>query len=219
MDQEPRQHPWFDAVRVRFDCATAPRSAVWTETLLRYRTERCAAVRFRSLFEDLAQDGPQLHHDVAGHACWKKGATAIRTGFLRHDPTKGVELPRSNKRRIMPPTKEQVWRLIDCAGDIGGHANGILYVDAFTGLRRNEILAYRFCDIDWLNKEVVVTPRGFQARCDRWCSQMGVAHWTSEIRKIKPTRHTTGIRSPVTFESPGPHGASGSLYPRPKVVF
>lgn len=86
----------------------------------------------------------------------KKGASAIKRGFLRSDPTKGVELPARHHRKIQPLPVETVWKLIDTAEELGGVGRSIVFVDAFTGLRRNEILALSFPDIDWRSGELVV---------------------------------------------------------------
>lgn len=86
----------------------------------------------------------------------KKGASALKRGFLRHDPTRGVEMPAQNQKQIIPPTPEEVWRLIDAGEEIGGVGRDMIFVDAFTGLRRNEILAIQYSDVDWTNKELVI---------------------------------------------------------------
>ena len=86
----------------------------------------------------------------------KKGASAIKRGFLRVDPTKGVELPACHHRKIQPFPVETVWKLIDAAEELGGPGRALVYLDAFTGLRRNEILALNFTDVDWRTGELAV---------------------------------------------------------------
>ena len=78
----------------------------------------------------------------------KKGSSAVKRGYIRHDPTRGVELPSQHAKLIVPPSKEQVWQLIDTAAELGKLGHALVYMDAFTGLRRNEILALEFSDID-----------------------------------------------------------------------
>jgi integrase len=41
--------------------------------------------------------------------------------------------------------------------DLGELGHAIVYMDAFTGLRRNEILVLEFTDIDWFTREVSVS--------------------------------------------------------------
>jgi len=86
----------------------------------------------------------------------EKGSSAIRQGYIRFDPLMGVELPSLMEREITPPSVESVWKLIDAAADMGSVRYGIVYLGAFTGLRRGEILALRFEDVDWFQNELVV---------------------------------------------------------------
>ena len=86
----------------------------------------------------------------------KKGASAVKRGFLRHDPTRGIEMPAMDPKQIVPPAREEVWKLVDAAEELGGIGRDMVFIDAFTGLRRNEILALQYTDIDWTNKEVVI---------------------------------------------------------------
>src|SRR5262249_10109474 len=48
----------------------------------------------------------------------KKGASAIKRGYIRHDPTRGLELPSRVNQSVQPPTPEQVWKLIDTAQEL-----------------------------------------------------------------------------------------------------
>jgi integrase len=87
----------------------------------------------------------------------KKGASAVKRGYIRHDPTRGLEPPSRHSKPIVPPSIEQVWKLIDAAVELGELGHAIVCTDAFTGLRRNEILALEFTDIDWFTREVSVS--------------------------------------------------------------
>jgi integrase len=102
----------------------------------------------------------------------KNGASAIKRGFLRSDPTKGVELPVRHHHKIQPLPIETVWQLIDAAEELGGIGRSIVFVDAFTGLRRNEILALGFPDIDWQSGELVV-----RRAVSKTVSEDGVRKW------------------------------------------
>ena len=70
--------------------------------------------------------------------------------------TRGVEMPTKDQRQIVPPTPDEVWKLVDAGEEIGGQGRDMIFVDAFTGLRRNEILELQYTDVDWTNKELVV---------------------------------------------------------------
>jgi integrase len=62
----------------------------------------------------------------------------------------------SNQKQVVPPTPEEVWKLVDAGEEIGGPGRDMIFIDAFTGLRRNEILALQYTDVDWTNKELVI---------------------------------------------------------------
>ena len=84
----------------------------------------------------------------------KKGGSAARRGFMHQDPTLGVELPPLDPAEIIPPTPEQAWNLIEAAKAIGGIRYAASYIGAFTGVRRNEALGLRICDVKWFNNEL-----------------------------------------------------------------
>ena len=86
----------------------------------------------------------------------QKGSSAIKQGFIRFDPLVGVELPSLDKSEIIPPTVQEVWQLIDTAAEMKSVGYGIIYLGAFTGLRRGEVLALRFEDVDWFQNVLTV---------------------------------------------------------------
>src|ERR1035437_3960794 len=120
---------------------------------------------------------------LRGMLVGKKGGSAIKRGYIRHDPTKGVELPPIVHRNIQPPTRKQVWKLIDTAQVLAktskaaqvGHP--VIYVDAFTGLRRGEGLALCFADIDWFASEIVVSKAVLRVKANdgvhKWAWALG----------------------------------------------
>ena len=118
----------------------------------------------------------------------KKGASAIKRGFLRSDPTKGVELPARHHRKIQPLAIETVWKLIDAAEELGGVGHPIVFVDAFTGLRRNEILALNFTDVDWRSHELVVRRAVSKTVSDdgvrKWLWGMGPPKSQKSVRRL-----------------------------------
>src|SRR5205823_10804008 len=58
----------------------------------------------------------------------KKGASAVKRGFLRHDPTRGVEAPTKDQKQVVPPTPEEVWNLIDAGEEIGGPGRDMIFI-------------------------------------------------------------------------------------------
>ena len=86
----------------------------------------------------------------------RKGPSALRRGVAFRDSTLGIELLPLQSRQIIPPTPEQMWKLINTAKEIGGLGYPLTYLAAFTGVRRNEALALRFDDVGWFTNEVNV---------------------------------------------------------------
>jgi integrase len=87
----------------------------------------------------------------------RKGGSAIQLGLIRYDPCEGLELPHVDHREMSLLTVPQTWELINAASMFGRMVHGMVYLGAYTGLRRGELLALTFQDIDFLNKELRVT--------------------------------------------------------------
>jgi integrase len=68
-----------------------------------------------------------------------------------------------------------------------------VYMDAFTGLRRNEILALEFTDIDWFSKEVSVTKA-----ISKTAAHDGVHKWQWEIGSPKSPKSVRRVALPET---------------------
>ena len=118
----------------------------------------------------------------------KRGASAIKRGFLRSDPTKGVELPSRLHRKIRPLSVETVWKLIDAAEELGELRRSLVFLDAYTGLRRNEILALHFSDIDWQSHELLVqraiSKRVSDDAARKWTWVLGPPKSAKSIRRV-----------------------------------
>ena len=119
----------------------------------------------------------------------KKGGSAIKRGYIRHDPTLGVELPPIVHRNIQPPTQEQVWKLIDTAQELAASSkcaqvgHSAVFLGPFSGPRRGELLALSFVDIDWFAREIVVSKSISRVKaCD------GVHKWAWELGPTKNGR-------------------------------
>ena len=63
----------------------------------------------------------------------------------------------------------------------------MIFVDAFTGLRQNEILALQYTDVDWTNKELVI----YKAVSKTKVSD-GVRKWEWQIGSTKSRNRTVG---------------------------
>jgi integrase len=84
----------------------------------------------------------------------KFGQSAVKQGYIRHNPAKGIELPKRDKKEAIPPTPQEVSQLAAAAQEIGGARPGMILVESSTGARRGEFLAWQYGDIDWFNSEI-----------------------------------------------------------------
>lgn len=118
----------------------------------------------------------------------KRGGSAIKRGLLRADPTKGVELPSKGHRKIQPLSVEAVWKLIDAAEELGEPHRALVYLDAHTGLRRNEILALQFTDVDWKTQELViqkaVSKQAAEDEVRKWLWTIGSPKSAKSVRRV-----------------------------------
>jgi integrase len=121
----------------------------------------------------------------------KKGASAIKRGFLRHDPTRGVEMPSTEQKQVVPPTREEVWKLVDAGEKMGGPGRDMIFIDAFTGFRRNEILALQYTDVDWKNKEIVINKAVSKTKASD-----GVHKWEWRIGPPKSRKSNRRVAAP-----------------------
>jgi integrase len=77
----------------------------------------------------------------------------MKQKLMRSNPAAGLEVPKVVKAKIEPSTVESVRAILEQApADI----RLLFQLDALTGLRRGEILALQWRDVDWLNSELIV---------------------------------------------------------------
>ena len=67
---------------------------------------------------------------LAGMLYSKKSSSAIRQGYIRVNPLLGLELPELQVNQIVPPTAEEVWKLIDAATEMKSPNYGIIHLGA-----------------------------------------------------------------------------------------
>jgi integrase len=125
----------------------------------------------------------------------RRGPSAIKQGYTRHDPTQGVELPSRQTRAIVPPTKEEVWKLIEAGRKVGHDGYSMVFLAAFTGLRRGEILALRYRDIDWFSEEICV-----QRAISKVSASGGVHKWAWAVGPTKNRKSRRIGASPAVLQ-------------------
>jgi integrase len=145
----------------------------------------------------------------------QKGTSAIKLGYLRYDPLQGVEIPTVIPKQIIPPTAEEVWKLIDSASKLNGVAYGIVYLAAFTGMRRGEILALHFDDINWFQQEIIINKALSKSPADdgihKWMWKLGATKSRKSIRRIGLSENVLKLLASVKQQS---SNRSGLIFPR-----
>jgi len=79
--------------------------------------------------------------------------SAVTNNLIRTNPAAELELPTVIKVKIEPPGKEDVLAILRQAPV---EHQTIFLLDAVTGLRRGEILALKWKDLDWISGEVLI---------------------------------------------------------------
>ena len=146
----------------------------------------------------------------------KFGQSAVKVGYIRHNPAKGIELPPDHGEEIIPPTAEQVSLLIDAAREIGGIAYAILLLVASTGMRRGEVLALRYSDIDWFSSEIRIRQAIKKAKATdgvhKWQWKMGPPKSPKSRRRIGMTKTVRSLLAGLKEINGG--GGDGLIFPK-----
>jgi integrase len=82
---------------------------------------------------------------------------AVKRHLIDYNPCQGVATPKTNGRELNPPDGEAIHRLLATAKDTEYYE--LLHTAFYTGLRRNELLALRWRDLD-LNEGSISVGRG-----------------------------------------------------------
>jgi len=212
----PRQDATFEVfanqwlagrLRVRGSTASAYGSMIRQQLIPRLGMLRVSDVRAEHLQAAIAAMAATLSPKTVHNAATllrtmfaaRKGGSALRLGYIGHDPTVGIELPEQIKPEIVPPTKNRVWVLISAARELGGMGYGATFLGSHTGVRRNELLALRFSDIDWFAKELRIRRAISKTRgtdgAHKWEWREGPAKSKRSIRRIGLTESTLAVIS------------------------
>src|SRR5690606_34396293 len=73
---------------------------------------------------------------------------ARRWGLIARSPAVDATPPRSIRSEVVPPTVEEVVRLLDAAYEADPALGTFLWVKSATGCRRGEMCALRWSDVD-----------------------------------------------------------------------
>jgi integrase len=82
---------------------------------------------------------------------------AIKHNLIRFNPAENVEVPKRIKPKVEPPGKADVLAVLE---QVTPEFKLLFLMNSLTGLRRGQILALQWRDIDWLNGEISVCLQG-----------------------------------------------------------
>lgn len=110
----------------------------------------------QSLYSDKLSSGlsprtVQLFH-VAIHKALKN---AVRVGLLSRNAADAIEKPKIDRPEMHPMTQNDLTRFLDAAKQ--GHYYALFYTYLFTGMRRSELLAVRWSDVDLFAMHISVS--------------------------------------------------------------
>lgn len=93
-------------------------------------------------------------HEAFGHA--------VKWQVLARNPCEVVDTPKAEKKRIKPPDAAAVVLLLETVQAKAPTLYGIILAAVCTGLRRAEILALRWCDVDLVRRVLTVNQSASQ---------------------------------------------------------
>jgi integrase len=104
-----------------------------------------------SLVERLAEqmlDDGKAHNTVRNNITPIRSmlAHAVKHGLIVSNPATSLEIAQGRRRKVVPPTRDQIARLFE---HVRPDAEGPIVVAAATGLRRGELFALRWADVDF----------------------------------------------------------------------
>lgn len=92
----------------------------------------------------------KYHHTVLHKAL----ATAIKWGLISRNVADGVDVPRSHRPEMQTWDEMEISTFLEVAKDTQYHT--LFYTALFTGMRRSELLALRWQDIDFIYGQIYV---------------------------------------------------------------
>jgi integrase len=99
------------------------------------------------------------YHHVVLH---KALQTAVKWGLVSRNVADGVDVPRARRIEMQTWDEDDVARFLEAAKDSPYYA--LFYTALFTGMRRSELLALRWCDVDFIFSQVSVSRSLHQLR-------------------------------------------------------
>jgi len=120
------------------------------EHLQRYYSEKLSGGRYDGK-GDLSRTTVSHHHTCLHRAL----KMALQWGLIRHNPADAITAPRPQRSEIHTMNEDDLSTFLEAAEKTPYHV--LFYTALFTGMRRSELLALRWCDLDLLLCQVYVT--------------------------------------------------------------
>ena len=126
-----------------------PLTQLKPEHLQRYYSGKLANGRFNGE-GGLSSQSVRHHHMVLHNAL----RSAVKWGLLSRNPADAVSPPPVQKREMHTWDEDDVRRFLDAAKETPYYA--LFYLALFTGMRRSELLALRWRDVDFILSQIYV---------------------------------------------------------------
>jgi integrase len=120
------------------------------EHLQRYYSEKLSGGRYDGS-GDLSRTTVSHHHTCLHRAL----KMALQWGLISHNPADAITAPRPQRSEIHTMNEDDLSTFLEAAEKTPYHV--LFYTALFTGMRRSELLALRWCDLDLLLCQVYVT--------------------------------------------------------------
>lgn len=92
------------------------------------------------------------HHHVTLHTALQ---SALKRGIISRNPADAVDAPRFQRPEMHTISEDDLQRFLNAAENSEYYP--LFYLALFTGMRRSELLALRWCDVDLLGCQISVT--------------------------------------------------------------
>ena len=119
--------------------------------------------------------------------------SAVKSDLIRANPATDLELPKVHRKPIVPPDKKDILAILKAAPQ---EYQTLFLLDITTGLRRGEILALRWKNVDWINGELLI-----DSAIKKIKSTDGAHQWGWKIGTTKGGRSRRVGLAPIALEA------------------
>jgi len=119
--------------------------------LTQLRPEHLQKLYSAKLQEGLSARSVRYQHVILHKAL----QTAIKWGLVSRNVADGVDVPKAHRNEMETWDEDEIARFLKAAESTPYYA--LFYTALFTGARRGELLALRWCDVDFLDPQISVS--------------------------------------------------------------